>query len=99
MMAQGGFLVHQVLILQPTFGFVLAATVVSVTTIMGTVGRVAFAAVGDRWAPRQIAAAMFVLQAVGLGSRRSAAAPDRAVMPRTWARRPGCSPPARSSSA
>ena len=67
MMAQGGFLVHQVLILQPTFGFVLAATVVSVTTIMGTVGRVAFAAVGDRWAPRQIAAAMFVLEAIGLG--------------------------------
>jgi len=67
MMAQGGFLVHQVLILQPTFGFVVAATVVSVTTIMGTAGRVAFAAVGDRWAPRQIAAATFVLQAVGLG--------------------------------
>ena len=67
MMAQGGFLVHQVMILQPTFGFVAAATVVSVTTIMGTVGRVAFAAVGDRWAPRQIAAAMFTLQAVGLG--------------------------------
>jgi MFS family permease len=66
MMAQGGFLVHQVMILQPTFGFVVAATVVSVTTITGTVGRVAFAAVGDRWAPRQIAAAMFALQALGL---------------------------------
>ena len=67
MMAQGGFLVHQVMILQPSFGFVAAATVVSVTTIMGTGGRVVFAAVGDRWAPRQIAAAMFTLQAVGLG--------------------------------
>jgi MFS family permease len=66
MMAQGGFLIHQVLILQPTFGFVAAATVVSVTTIMGAVGRAVFTAVGDRWAPRQIAAAMFVLQAVGL---------------------------------
>ena len=67
MMAQGGFLVHQVLILQPTFGFVVAATIVSMTTITGTVGRVVFAAVGDRWAPRQIAAAMIVLQAVALG--------------------------------
>jgi MFS family permease len=66
MMAQGGFLVHQVLILQPTFGFVVAATVVSATTIMGAVGRAAFTVVGDRWAPRQIAAAMFVLQAGGL---------------------------------
>jgi MFS family permease len=66
MMAQGGFLIHQVLILQPTFGFVTAATVVSVTTIMGAVGRTVFTVVGDRWAPRQIAAAMFVLQAVGL---------------------------------
>jgi predicted MFS family arabinose efflux permease len=66
MMAQGGFLVHQVLILQPTFGFVAAATVVSATTIMGTLGRIVFAAIGDRWPPRQIAAAMFALQALGM---------------------------------
>jgi MFS family permease len=45
---------------------VVAATVVSATTIMGAVGRAAFTVVGDRWAPRQIAAAMFVLQAGGL---------------------------------
>ena len=67
MMAQGGFLVHQVMILQPAFGFVVAATVVSATTIAGTVGRLGFAALGDRWAPRQIAAATFAFQAVGLG--------------------------------
>jgi MFS family permease len=66
MMAQGGFLIHQVLILAPTFGFVAAATVVSVTTIMGAVGRAAFTVVGSRWPSRRIAAAMFVLQAVGL---------------------------------
>jgi MFS family permease len=66
MMAQGGFLVHQVLILQPMFGLLTAATVVSVTTIMGAVGRAAFTAVGGRWPSRQIAAAMFALQAVGL---------------------------------
>jgi MFS family permease len=46
---------------------VVAATVVSATTISGTVSRVVFAAVGDRWAPRQIAAAMMVVEAVGLG--------------------------------
>jgi len=67
MLAQGGFLIHQVLILQPTFGFVAAAMVVSVTTIMGAVGRAVFTAVGNRWPSRQIAAAMFALQAVGLG--------------------------------
>jgi MFS family permease len=66
MMAQGGFLVHQVLILQPTFGFVVAATVVSATTVAGTLGRMVFAAIGDRWPPRQIAAAMFALQALGM---------------------------------
>jgi MFS family permease len=66
MMAQGGFLVHQMLILQPTFGFVAAATVVSLTTISGAVGRAAFTVVGDRWPPRQIAAAMFALQALGM---------------------------------
>lgn len=66
MIAQGGFLVHQVLFLQPAFGFVAAAAVVSVTTIMGGVGRAAFAVVGDRWPPRHVAATMFVLQAAGL---------------------------------
>ena len=66
MIAQGGFLVHQVLFLQPTFGFVAAATVVSATTIAGGVGRAAFALVGNRWPPRRIAAAMFLLQASGL---------------------------------
>jgi MFS family permease len=66
MMAQGGFLIHQVLILAPTFGFVEAATVVSITTIMGAVGRTVFTVVGNRWPSRQIAAAMFVLQAAGL---------------------------------
>lgn len=66
MLAQGGFLIHQVLILQSTFGFVAAASVVSLTTITGAVGRAVFTAVGNRWPSRQIAAAMFVLQAVGL---------------------------------
>ena len=66
MVAQGGFLIHQVLFLQPTFGFLAAATVVSVTTVMGGVGRAAFALVGDRWPPRQVAGGMALLQAAGL---------------------------------
>ena len=75
MMAQGGFLVHQVLILQPMFGLLTAATVVSVTTIMGAVGRAAFTAVGGRWPSRQIAAAMFALQAIGLALTAVGSAP------------------------
>jgi MFS family permease len=66
MIAQGGFLVHQVPFLQPTLGFLAAAMVVSATTIAGSLGRAAFAVVGNRWPPRQIAAAMFLLQAVGV---------------------------------
>ena len=75
MMAQGGFLVHQVLILQPMFGFVMAATIVSVTTIMGAVGRAAFTAVGSRWPSREIAAAMFAFQAIGIALTAVGGAP------------------------
>ena len=66
MLAQGGFLIHQVLFLQPTFGFVGAASVVSLTTVAGGVGRAGFAVIGDRWPARRVAAAMFVFQAFGL---------------------------------
>ena len=73
--AQAGFLVHQVLFLQPTFGFVVAATVVSLTTVMGAVGRVAFAVAGNRWPPRRIASATFLLQAAGLAVSALGGAP------------------------
>jgi MFS family permease len=66
MVAQAGFLVHQVLFLQPTFGLLGAASVVTLTTIMGTVARVAFAMFGNRGSSRQWCAGIFALQAGGL---------------------------------
>lgn len=66
MVAQAGFLVHQVLFLQPTFGLLGAATVVTLTTIMGTAGRIVFALLGNRGSSRQWSAGIFILQAVGL---------------------------------
>jgi MFS family permease len=66
MIAQGGFLVHQVLILEPTFGFNGAAAVVSLTTIAGTVGRAGFALIGNRLTPSRLAGGAFLLQAAGL---------------------------------
>jgi MFS family permease len=66
MVAQAGFLVHQVLFLRPTFGLMGSATVVTLTTIMGTVGRVAIAVCGNRGSSRQWSVGIFALQAVGL---------------------------------
>lgn len=66
MIAQAGFLVHQVLFLQPTFGFFGAATIVSLTTVMGGLGRGGLALAGSRWSPRALARAAFLLQALGL---------------------------------
>ncbi len=64
MIAQGGYLVHQVMFLQITFGLLGAASVVTVTTIAGTVGRLFFAIYGNRWQPRYLASAMLILQAM-----------------------------------
>lgn len=66
MIAQAGFLIHQVLFLQPSFGLVGAAAVVTVTGLMGVIGRLAFAVAGNRWPPCVLASGMFLLQAVGL---------------------------------
>lgn len=66
MIAQGGFLVHQILFLQTTFGLVGAAGVVTITTIAGTVGRISFVLLNRYWQPRHEAAMVFVMQALGL---------------------------------
>jgi MFS family permease len=63
MIAQSGFLVHQVMFLQPTFGLLGAAMVVTVTTITGTIGRASFALLGNHWRPRHVAISVFMLQA------------------------------------
>jgi MFS family permease len=64
MIAQGGYLVHQMMFLQLTFGLLGAASIVTVTTIAGTVGRLGFAVYGHLWQPRHLSSAMLLLQAV-----------------------------------
>ncbi len=63
MAAQGGYLVHQVMFLQMSLGLIGAASVVTVTTLMGMVGRVGFMLVGSRFSPRVWVALMFAIQA------------------------------------
>lgn len=65
MLAQSGMLLHQVMFLQGTFGLVGAASIVTLTTVMGMVGRLLFAVFGDRWRSRDVASAVFLLQAAG----------------------------------
>ncbi|MFN8525669.1 MAG: MFS transporter [Chloroflexota bacterium] len=80
MVSQGGFLVHQVLFLSPSFGFVAAAGVVSATTIAGVVGRLAYTVWGDRWPTRRIMAATFALQAVGMLISATGASPGQLLL-------------------
>ena len=65
MLAQSGMLLHQVMFLQGTFGLVGAASIVTLTTVMGMVGRLLFAVFGNRWRSRDVASAVFLLQASG----------------------------------
>jgi predicted MFS family arabinose efflux permease len=64
MMAQGAFLVHQVMFLQSGLGLLGAASIVTVTTIMGMAGRAGFLLIGDRLTVRWWATAMFAIQAL-----------------------------------
>lgn len=63
MTAQGGYLVHQVMFLQGSLGLIGAASVVTVTTIAGILGRVGFMLIGARLSPRSWVAIMFAAQA------------------------------------
>ncbi|GIX47711.1 MAG: MFS transporter [Candidatus Tectimicrobiota bacterium] len=67
MIAQSGFLVHQVMFLQATFDLLAAATVVTVTTLTGTLGRLSFTLFGNLWPPRQVTTGIFLLQAAAFG--------------------------------
>jgi MFS family permease len=46
MLAQGSYLVHQMIFLQSTFGMIGSAWIVTVTTLMGLVGRIGFMLIG-----------------------------------------------------
>lgn len=63
MLAQSAFLFHQAPFLEATVGLMGAASIVSVTTLSGLVGRVGFILVGDRMTPRVWCAIVFACQA------------------------------------
>ena len=63
MLAQGGYLIHQVMFLQMSVGLLGAASIVTVTTVMGMVGRAGFMVLGPRLSPRVWVAIMFAMQA------------------------------------
>lgn len=65
MLAQSGMLLHQVMFLQRTFGLIGAASVVTLTTVMGMAGRTLFAVFGNRFHSRDVSSAVFLLQASG----------------------------------
>lgn len=64
--AQVGFIVHQIAILEPKIGAVRAGFAVSVMTLMAVVGRLSFSVVADRLDPRLAAAASLASQAVAV---------------------------------
>ena len=66
--AQVGFIVHQIAILEPKIGAVMAGLAVSVMTLMALVGRLSLSVVADRLDPRLAAAASLVSQAVAVST-------------------------------
>jgi MFS family permease len=66
LLAQVGFIVHQIAFLEPTLGRALAGFAVVVTTIMAVVGRLGLGALVDRLDPRWAAVGSFGSQAAAL---------------------------------
>ncbi len=66
MIAQAGFLIHQVPFLQPRFGLVGAASVVTVTVITNMLAQLAVALLGNRCPSRNVATVICLVQATGL---------------------------------
>jgi cyanate permease len=66
LLAQVGFIVHQIALLAPTLDRTQAGAVVMLTTVMAVVGRLALGAVVDRLNPRLAAAGTFASQALAL---------------------------------
>jgi MFS family permease len=64
--AQVGFIVHQIAILEPKIGALKAGLAVSVMTSMAIVGRVSLSVVADHLDPRLVAAISLVSQAVAV---------------------------------
>jgi cyanate permease len=66
LLAQIGFIVHQIALLEPKVGRASAGFAVSVMTFMAIVGRLGIGMVVDRFDPRFVAAASLVSQAAAL---------------------------------
>jgi MFS family permease len=66
LLAQVGFIVHQIALLEPAMGRALAALAVAVTTTMAVIGRLCLGLVVDRLDPRMATAVSLVTQAAAL---------------------------------
>ena len=66
LVAQVGFIVHQLALLEPTLGHLQAALAVSATTVSALLGRVVAGALADRMDRRVLSASIFAVQAVAL---------------------------------
>ena len=75
LVAQVGFIVHQLAFLEPTLGHIQAALAVSATTVSALLGRVVAGALADRMDQRVLSAAIFAVQAVALAAMAVSTAP------------------------
>jgi MFS family permease len=66
LLAQVGFIVHQIALLEPTTGRSLAAFAVTLTTTMALIGRLCLGLIVDRLDPRRVTAASAATQAAAL---------------------------------
>jgi MFS family permease len=66
LLAQVGFIVHQIALLEPKVGYASAGVAVSMMTFSAIVGRLGLGMVVDRLAPRLVAAVSLISQAVAL---------------------------------
>ena len=66
LLAQVGFIVHQIALLEPKVGYASAGVAVSMMTFAAIVGRLGLGMVADRFAPRLVAAGSLVSQAAAL---------------------------------
>jgi MFS family permease len=66
LLAQVGFIVHQIAILEPAMGRSFAAVAVAVTTTMAVIGRLSLGLVVDRLDPRAVTAVSVASQAAAL---------------------------------
>jgi MFS family permease len=75
LIAQVGFIVHQLALLEPALGPLQAALAVSATTVSALLGRVAAGALADRMDRRVLSASIFAVQAAALAVTAASASP------------------------